>query len=233
MTVRNFSPAQCPAHVCQQLGLIKDYRPTLERLLKKARKAARTFSGGQWVVDDAAVLTGTYELLRREKTVLRDAFEKIYDVSLANDAWLDVVAEWHDLVAVGLTTGYVASSLAVAPLPIVKLLQDKPYWEADKRYFSRMGVRLAVNHLSTLAQNWAGDREADAFVDSRRGQGDGDVIGGVVDDGDAMEEDDDDVRRHLTRLRGELAALEQQTLNIKADIRRLAARLGEAEIEGE
>ena len=118
-------------------------------------------------------------------------------------------------------------------LPIVKLLQDKPYWEADKRYFSRMGVRLAVNHLSTLAQNWAGDREADAFVDSRRGQGDGDVIGGVVDDGDAMEEGDDDVRRHLTRLRGELAALEQQTLNIKADIRRLAARLGEAEIEGE
>ena len=96
-----------------------------------------------------------------------------------------------------------------------------------------MGVRLAVNELSTRAQNWAGDREADAFVDNRLGRGDGDVIGGGVDDGDAMEEDDDDVRRHLTRLRGELAALEQQTLNIKADIRRLAARLGEAVIEGE
>lgn len=228
MIVRNFSPAQCPAHVNQQLGLIKEYRPTLERLLKIARKAARSYSGGQWVVDDAAVLTGMYELLRREKTVLRDAFERIYDVTLANDAWLDVVADWHGLVAVGLTTGYVASSLAVAPLSIVELLQDKAFWEADKRYFSRMGVRLAVNHLSTLAQNWAGDREADAFVDSRRGQGDGDVIGGVVDDGDAMEEDDDDVRRHLTLLRGELAALEQQRVALKADIERLAARLGEA-----
>ena len=57
------------------------------------------------------------------------------------------------IVSVGLTTGYVASSLAVAPLPIVELLEDKPYWEADKLYFSRMGVRLAVNELSTRAQN--------------------------------------------------------------------------------
>ena len=233
MVVRNFTPAQCPAHVYQQLGLINEYRPTLERLLKIARKAARTFTGGQWVVDDALVLTGTYELLRREKTVLRDAFERIYDASLANDAWLDAVVEWHGLVSVGLTTGYVASSLAVAPLPIGKLLQDKPYWEADKLYFSRVGVRLPVNELSTRAQNWAGGREADAFVDNRLGRGDGDVIGGVVDDGDAMEEDDDDVRRHLTLLRGELAALEQRSVAIKADIQRLAARLGETEIEGE
>ena len=226
-------PAMCPAHVHQHLGLFDGYLPVLEQFLSQARLAAQTYVGGQWIVDDEKVLKGVYESLVSERRLLTDAFTRIYGVAFSDDAQYSRVARMHRVVAVGLTTGYVASSLAVAPLPIVKLLQDKPYWEADKRYFSRMGVRLAVNHLSTLAQNWAGDREADAFVDSRRGQGDGDVIGGVVDDGDAMEEDDDDVRRHLTRLRGELAALEQQTLNIKADIRRLAARLGEAEIEGE
>ena len=48
-----------------------------------------------------------------------------------------------------------------------------------------------------------------------------------------MEEDADDVRRHLKRLRGELAALDQQREAIAAHIERLVAQFGDAEIEGE
>ena len=147
-------------------------------------------------------------------------------MSLANDAWLDVVAEWHDLVAVGLTTGYVASSLAIAPLPIAQLLYDKAYYNGDKLYFSRFGARVAITDQSSRAQNFAARDVAASVIRHRFGQDDGGVVGGGLADGDAMEEDADDGRRRLELLRRERA-------RIDAEIEGLEAQLGEAEIEGE
>ena len=196
----------------------------------QARRAAKTSIGGEWVVDDAKVLECVYESLVSERRVLKDAFAHIYGVSFVDDAHYLVLAELHRVVAVGLTTGYTASSLALALLPIAELLYDKAYFNADKLYFSRYGARVAVTDLSSRAQNFAARDVAASVIRHRLVQGDGGVVGGVDD---AMEEDADDVRRHLKRLRGELAALDQQREAIAAHIERLVAQLGDAEIEGE
>ena len=220
----------CPAHVHQHLGLFEEYLPVLEQFLSQARLAAQTYVGGQWIVDDEKVLKGVYTSLVSERRLLTDAFTRIYGVAFSDDAQYSRVARMHRLVAVGLTTGYVASSLALAPLPIAELLYDKAYFNADKLYFGRYGARVAVTDLSSRAQNFAARDVAASVIRHRFGQGDGGVVGGV---GDAMEEDADDVRRHLTRLRGELVALDQQREAIAAHIERLVAQLGDAEIEGE
>lgn len=222
--------AMCPAHVHQHLGLFDEYLPTLERLLSQARLAAQTYVGGQWIVDDEKVLKGVYKSLVSERRLLTDAFTRIYGVAFSDDAQYSRVARMHRVVAVGLTTGYTASSLALALLPIAELLYDKAYFNADKLYFSRYGARVAVTDLSSRAQNFAARDVAASVIRHRLGQGDGGVVGGVDD---AMEEDADDVRRHLKRLRGELAALDQQREAIAAHIERLVAQLGDAEIEGE
>ena len=195
-------PAMCPAHPYQHLGLFDQYLPTLEQLLSQARRAAKTYVGGEWVVDDAKVLECVYESLVSERRVLKDAFAHIYGVSFVDDAHYLVLAELHRVVAVGLTTGYVASSLAIAPLPIAQLLYDKAYYNGDKLYFSRFGARVAITDQSSRAQNFAARDVAESAIRHRLGQGDGDVVGGV---GDAMEEDADDVRRRLELLRGERA----------------------------
>ena len=222
--------AMCPAHVHQHLGLFDEYLPTLERLLSQARLAAQTYVGGRWIVDDEKVLKGVYKSLVSERRLLTDAFTRIYGVAFSDDAQYSRVARMHRVVAVGLTTGYTASSLALALLPIAELLYDKAYFNADKLYFSRYGARVAVTDLSSRAQNFAARDVAASVIRHRFGQDDGGVVGGV---GDAMEEDADDVRRHLTRLRGELVALDQQREAIAAHIERLVAQLGDAEIEGE
>ena len=222
--------AMCPAHVHQHLGLFDDYLPVLEQFLSQARLAAQTYVGGQWIVDDEKVLKGVYKSLVSERRLLTDAFTRIYGVAFSDDAQYSRVARMHRVVAVGLTTGYTASSLALALLPIAELLYDKAYFNADKLYFSRYGARVAVTDLSSRAQNFAARDVAASVIRHRLGQGDGGVVGGV---GDAMEEDADDVRRHLTRLRGELVALDQQREAIAAHIERLVAQLGDAEIEGE
>ena len=222
--------AMCPAHVHQHLGLFDDYLPVLEQFLSQARLAAQTYVGGQWIVDDEKVLKGVYKSLVSERRLLTDAFTRIYGVAFSDDAQYSRVARMHRVVAVGLTTGYTASSLALALLPIAELLYDKAYFNADKLYFSRYGARVAVTDLSSRAQNFAARDVAASVIRHRLGQGDGGVVGGVDD---AMEEDADDVRRHLKRLRGELAALDQQREAIAAHIERLVAQFGDAEIEGE
>ena len=216
-------PAMCPAHAYQHVGLFDDYLPTLEQLLSQARLAAQTYVGGRWIVDDEKVLKGVYKSLVSERRLLTDAFARIYGVSFADYAQYSRVARMHRVVAVGLTTGYTASSLALALLPIAELLYDKAYFNADKLYFSRYGARVAVTDLSSRAQNFAARDVAESAIRHRLGQGDGDVVGGV---GDAMEEDADDVRRRLELLRGERA-------RIDAEIEGLEAQLGDAEIEGE
>ena len=226
-------PAMCPAHVHQHLGLFDQYLPTLEQLLSQARRAAKTSIGGEWVVDDAKVLECVYESLVSERHVLKDAFAHVYGVTFADDAHYLVLAELHRVVAVGLTTGYVASSLAIAPLPIAQLLYDKAYYNGDKLYFSRFGARVAITDQSSRAQNFAARDVAASVIRHRFGQDDGGVVGGGLADGDAMEEDADDVRRRLELLRGELVALDQQREAIAAHIERLVAQLGDAEIEGE
>ena len=218
--------AMCPAHVHQHLGLFDEYLPTLERLLSQARLAAQTYVGGQWIVDDEKVLKGVYKSLVSERRLLTDAFTRIYGVSFTDDAQYSRVARMHRLVAVGLTTGYVASSLALAPLPIAELLYDKAYFNADKLYFGRYGARVAVTDLSSRAQNFAARDVAASVIRHRFGQDDGGVVGGGLADGDAMEEDADDGRRRLELLRRERA-------RIDAEIEGLEAQLGDAEIEGE
>ena len=219
-------PAMCPAHVHQHLGLFDGYLPVLEQFLSQARLAAQTYVGGRWVVDDAKVLECVHESLVSERRVLKDAFAHIYGVSFVDDAHYLVLAELHRVVAVGLTTGYVASSLAIAPLPIAQLLYDKAYYNGDKLYFSRFGTRVAITDQSSRAQNFAARDVAASVIRHRFGQDDGRVVGGGLADGDAMEEDADDARRRLELLRGERA-------RINAEIRGLEAQLGEAEIEGE
>ena len=222
--------AMCPAHPYQHLGLFDDYLPVLEQFLSQARLAAQTYVGGQWIVDDEKVLTGVYTSLVSERRLLSDAFTRIYGVAFSDDAQYSRVARMYRVVAVGLTTGYTASSLALALLPIAELLYDKAYFNADKLYFSRYGARVAVTDLSSRSQNFAARDVAASVIRHRLGQGDGGVVGGV---GDAMEEDADDVRRRLELLRGELVALDQQREAIAAHIERLVAQLGDAEIEGE
>ena len=222
--------AMCPAHPYQHLGLFDEYLPVLEQFLSQARLAAQTYVGGRWIVDDEKVLKGVYASLVSERRLLSDAFTRIYGVSFTDDAQYSRVARMHRLVAVGLTTGYVASSLALAPLPIAELLYDKAYFNADKLYFGRYGARVAVTDLSSRAQNFAARDVAASVIRHRFGQDDGGVVGGVDD---AMEEDADDVRRRLELLRGELVALDQQREAIAAHIERLVAQLGDAEIEGE
>ena len=215
--------AMCPAHPYQHLGLFDEYLPVLEQFLSQARLAAQTYVGGQWIVDDARVLTGVYEGLVSERRLLTDAFTRIYGVAFSDDAQYSRVARMHRVVAVGLTTGYTASSLALALLPIAQLLYDKAYYNADKLYFSRYGARVAVTDLSSRAQNFAARDVAASVIRHRLGQGDGGVVGGGLADGDAMEEDVDDARRRLELLRGERA-------RINAEIRGLEAQLGEAGI---
>ena len=158
-----------------------------------------------------------------ERRLLTDAFTRIYGVAFSDDAQYSRVARMHRVVAVGLTTGYTASSLALALLPIAELLYDKAYFNADKLYFSRYGARVAVTDLSSRAQNFAARDVAASVIRHRFGQDDGGVVGGGLADGDAMEEDADDVRRRLELLRGERA-------RINAEIRGLEAQLGEAGI---
>ena len=210
-------PAMCPAHVHQHVGLFDDYLPTLEQLLSQARLAAQTYVGGRWIVDDEKVLKGVYKSLVSERRLLTDAFTRIYGVAFSDDAQYSRVARMHRVVAVGLTTGYTASSLALALLPIAELLYDKAYFNADKLYFSRFGARVAITDQSSRAQNFAARDVAESAIRHRLGQGDGDVVGGV---GDAMEEDADDVRRRLELLRGERA-------RIDAEIEGLEAQLGD------
>ena len=215
--------AMCPAHPYQHLGLFDEYLPVLEQFLSQARLAAQTYVGGQWIVDDEKVLKGVYKSLVSERRLLTDAFTRIYGVAFSDDAQYSRVARMHRVVAVGLTTGYTASSLALALLPIAQLLYDKAYYNADKLYFSRYGARVAVTDLSSRAQNFAARDVAASVIRHRLGQGDGGVVGGGLADGDAMEEDVDDARRRLELLRGERA-------RINAEIRGLEAQLGEAGI---
>ena len=218
--------AMCPAHPYQHLGLFDEYLPVLEQFLSQARLAAQTYVGGQWIVDDEKVLKGVYKSLVSERRLLTDAFTRIYGVAFSDDAQYSRVARMHRVVAVGLTTGYTASSLALALLPIAELLYDKAYFNADKLYFSRYGARVAVTDLSSRAQNFAARDVAASVIRHRFGQDDGGVVGGGLADGDAMEEDADDGRRRLELLRRERA-------RIDAEIEGLEAQLGEAEIEGE
>ena len=74
------------------------------------------------------------------RDVSSDAFTRIYGVSFTDDAQYSQQDGRIHWPLQGLTTGYVASSLALAPLPIAELLYDKAYFNADKLYFGPSGA---------------------------------------------------------------------------------------------